>query len=404
MDKITGKIPDPEALSNIKKASKEKDTKICAALNKAIEEALGRNVDTLQAKKTEIVQFLSDLKKTDDVPRSVVADIAKEERIATSKRAAEFKDLAKSKKRGELGTNPGKLGRLCDDLNDDVVKANAIESTMVGEIDKVFIAQWVQMTTELTKYASKAGVAPRTIMLEQTMSSKCEALKKKRWKNFAKASAAFVIEIKAEIDEAARNAGVNAFRSASEYSNLRAKAKLGIIDKANRNKTSVDDTKKLLDAAMEAQYSPSKSQWTQHLGMTGYQIAGVNDKYDNMKIHITYDRNSWSRAAEGGISLKGAQADAVMKKLFETSVSWTYQMHATLEAKDEMGKSPHVYFGGKNNHWNDTAAKLKLDGRTNLNEAKWVKDGIAKMTQVLNGVKAEIMRKIKAAISKHGDI
>ena len=403
IDKITSKIADPKALANIKRASKEKDTKKRLALNKATEETLGKNVDTLQSKSTEIVNFLSDLKQTDNVPKSVLADIAKQIRIASS-RAAELKDLAKSKKRGELATNPVKLGRLCDDLNDDVVNANAIESQMVESIDKVFIAQWAQVETALTGYAVKAGVAPRNIMLERTMSTKCEALKKKRWKNFAKVSAAVVVETKTVIDEEARRSGVMAFRSASEYSNLRVKAKLGIIEKADQKKISVGDTKKLLDAAMEAQYSPSKSQWTQHLGMTGYSIDGINDKYDNIKIHITYDQNSWSKAADGGISLKGANAGAVMKKLFETSVSWSYQMHATLEAKDANGKSPHVYFGGRNNHWEDTAKQLKLDGKNIPNEAKWVNDGIAKVTQVLDGVKANIKRKIQDAISKHGDI
>ena len=184
-----------------------------------------------------------------------------------------------------------------------------------------------------------------------------------------------------------------------DYRLLSRRKKNKIFEIARSKSLAPTKVKAALDQAMTAQLKPSKSQWVQHLGMTGYTVSGVSGKYDNYGIHITFDQNSWSRDTDGGISVATNTADQILEKMLGIS-DWTYQLHATLEVKDANGKHPHVYYGGHDNHWESAAQHNGKQSKM----PDWKKNGIAAVNKVLDKLKTNMKSKIQEAIDRKGDI
>ena len=384
---LKSKPKDKDLLAELKEQQKEFDK---------IEATLAANLAKLVVLHKELVDAITPLNKRPNLPDSLKGDIGKLFNICTNSRAKEMKDLENAQKKKELHTNPAKIDRVCGDLNGDATEFNKLEGALDKEIDAEYATEWKKVESAVAKLCSdaKPPVNPAAINANSVLKSKFEALKKTRWKDYDAKVKAFLADIGKDVARASRRVEIIGFRT--EFANLKVKTREKIIEDAIAKDLGVAATKTLLEDAMAAQLKPSKSQWTQHLGMTGYSIAGISDKYTNLAIHVTFDKNSWSPETDGKICVKANNADAIMEKLFGT-VNWTYQLHATLEIKNGADKRPHVYWGGAANHWDTTAA---FHGKN----AAWIDGGKKKLTSVLATVKAGIRTKVQKAIDAHGAI
>ncbi|MCA8977729.1 MAG: hypothetical protein KDC98_23595 [Planctomycetes bacterium] len=357
---------------------------------KQYEKHLGEAQATMQAKNVELSQEIDGISY---VPDAVDDDFKKLTRTCRS-RAAELKDLAKDKKRGELHGNVGKLIRLRDGLNDDVTDIEAFKKSVVAAIDAENAALIDDFEAEQTKKFNKAGVA--LWFLTDQIKDRRRTLKGKSRAKVESSLQKLEPILETHRETQLMNAAVRALVSASDYKTLNPRKLRETIDAAIKNGDDVAQAKSALDAALDAQRKPTKDKWARYLDMTGYQVAGVSDKYDGIPVHVTYDQNSWSNdAKQGRIDVSSSSADAIMEEMFG-AVSWSYQLHATLEITAEDGKHPHVYWGGRTNHW-DVEGKGGRDG-------EWARKGREKLQSVLDAAKAKILAKIKQVKAADGDI
>ncbi len=382
------KSPKNKDLLDEMKEQKEKFEKI--------EGGLADGLKKLNDLHKDLSDQLATMTARKDLPDSLKPKIDQLSKIIKGGRAAELKDLATSEKREELHSNPSKLTRVAADLSGDGADFNKIEEDIDAAIDKEYAEEWKKVEASINKLCSdaKPPVRPEAVNAVNILKEKFAALKKARYKDYEKKVADLNSYFKTEIANAAEKAEISTFRSG--YPALKGKTKLNIIDDALAKGLTAADTKKKLDDALVNQRKPSKAQWTQYLGMTGYTINGISDKYDGLAIHVTFDKNSWGKDSDGGICVASNSADVIMDKLFG-SVDWTYQLHATLEIKNKNNKQPHVYWDGTANHWDTTAAD-------NGKDQAWQNKGKAKLTSVLAGVKADIKTKIQKAIELEGAI
>ena len=143
----------------------------------------------------------------------------------------------------------------------------------------------------------------------------------------------------------------------------------------------------LAQARQENLRTPRQKVWAKLLGMEGYQVRQVG-KYDGVKIHVTFDNNSWTKAAYAGVSL-----DLSVEEIFTTlfKVDWTYQFHTALELPNNSGDNAHIYaFGHKQpKRW----AQVQAD---NDKDDKWIKGAQDALQAELDA----FIKEVKAGIKK----
>jgi hypothetical protein len=120
----------------------------------------------------------------------------------------------------------------------------------------------------------------------------------------------------------------------------------------------------------------------------GYAIE-PKGKYEGVKIHITYDNNSWTAAAYKGVSLDFGDEDKIFNELFE--VDWSYQLHAALELPNKLDKNGHVYAFGETQQkrWDEVQ-------KDNGKDDAWIQGAQAALGQVVDAYIANVKKKIKA--------
>lgn len=363
-----------------------------------VETALLGCVSEIDKKNTEVVKELKKVAALKPPVESVSKRLKIQTNISENIRKKEIDDLKKSGKRKELNSNPTKIKRIIDSINDDIKACEKLADDHPKEVDKVFEGELDTLEKQLTAKIP-AGVHPGNVRLGDLVKAFKAKQKKLRWKDFKGERLKFIQQVKVVFQNAENESKINAFARDNEMLKLNYKVRTKIIEKGLKEKSSPSTVESALVAALIAQSKPSKSQWVQHFGMTGYTVTGVTGSYDSYGIHITFDQNSWSPDTDGGISVTKMSAKDILEKMLNIS-DWTYQLHATLELKDNKGRQAHVYYGGKDNHWDTVAAD---NGKT-AKMPKWKTDGIAALKKVLAALKARMLKQIQVAIDKHGDI
>jgi hypothetical protein len=388
-------MPLPKLSIDVSKIKSKMDEKTLKAVENGLKDGLLSILDRIE----EIDKIIKSLEKAPVVPKAFESSLKAQNTIISGKEK-EVKDLKNSQKRGELHTNPAKLKRLCEELNEQTVEVERLIAEFPAALDAEMAAHFEKDYADpLKKHYEKEG-SPKTFALKHAMDHAEKTLKKDNWKKYGEVGRWLDLD-KAEIDKKARLRDLDVLKN--KYPTLNVKRRTNMLNKAkaqidggNTAKALLTALEDALDEALGAQQAPPLGIWKQVLGMSGYQVVKTGQKYDGHEIHLTYDDNSWSAAGKGGISVKGAKAEDVLDALLNLS-DWTYQMHATLELPDSNGKNAHVYFGGHANHWNTVAA-------THGKDVKWQNAGIAKVGAVMASAKDQMTKKIKKFIDADGDM
>lgn len=381
-------------VANPKDAKTKKTLAKCDAGLAAYEKALSDAVDSFVAKLKELTAARTAVGKQNPLPNPIKKRLDQLDRIASSSRAPEIKDLEREAKRKTLHTNPSKLTRLLDDINEDVEAVNKLVEDVDAEIDRHFEAKITELGERIKKDLPDK-VDGGDIMLSRDLTKFEGVCRKAHWKDFDKLADAFAAQCVTKAAEVKRARDINALRSDKSFKTLNGGKKLNLIEAALKDGSSRKEAEKELRKALDAQRYPDRSAWAKHLGMVGYSIIKRDSKY-NIKIHITFDLNSWTGDAKKGVvSVQGKTANQVFEDLFKVDNS--YQIHCTAEIKAINGKYPHVYLFGHENHWNNVPLNDTITAKKRDEIKAHCKAELGKFA-------ADVKKAIKTAIDKDGDI
>ncbi|MGV8986969.1 MAG: hypothetical protein ACOH2H_11865 [Cypionkella sp.] len=372
------------------KVVKDYDAKV-----KKLEAELKSVLDALEDKLEDIEEFL--VKITKRVPEPLEKTLKQLATIAKSSRAPEIKDLRKDQKQNLLRSNPSKLERLIGDLNDDVTKANALEAG-IDDVDKEYAKKVKDLGAAIESDLDKP-VSGATIMLPILLKKFHDTNQALGWAGFDAAAKAFKKSCAVKGAEALRKLEIQALQSSKDFSALNSKKKNKIIEAGVAGKDTVAKVRAELLEALNAQLeleekltknlrTPRQKAWAKLLRMEGYgkDQAGT---YDGVKMHVTYDNNSWTPAAYAGVSLDQT-VEQIYDALFEVS-DWSYQFHATLELPNNSGDNPHIYAFGE-----AQPKRWKQVQKDNDKDDKWINGAKAAVQKALD----DFIKKVKADIKK----
>jgi len=370
--------------------------------SKADKAALERILKTLLDTQKAIGAALDEIKASEPLVPATVDKIQKQRKITDRSRAAELKDLEKSAKRGELHTNPAKLERLIKDLNADIAKINDIEGSVHNDRDLYFGQELDAIADEIERNLPK-GVSGARIGLPGLIQRFTRKNSKAGWKNFSKERKALIEACRDLGAEEDRKNGISALASDREMLKLKYKTRHKIVEAGlkDQKKTPTAVRKELEDAIAE-QDKPSKAQWAGflQLGAGGSYTLQQSGAFRGAKIHLTMSKDSWTSAADGGVSIKDNSVQQIFEKLLKQSGAngWK-ELHATLEVRLPCGKNPHVFlFAGvppRNQAWTE------LESQTGWS-AKLAADAQAAMRGELDKLATALKKKIKEAKDQHG--
>ena len=193
---------------------------------KKLEGELKSVVDALEDKLEEIEGFLAKITKR--VPEPLKKDLEGLVKIAKSSRAPEIKDLRKEEKRLALRSNPSKLERLIGDLNDDVVKANALEAG-IDAVDKEYAKKVKDIGGEIEADLTRP-VSGATIMLPMLLQRFQETNQENGWAGFEAAVKVFKKRCAADGAEALRQLEISALGRDPDFADLPPKQRNKIVD------------------------------------------------------------------------------------------------------------------------------------------------------------------------------
>ncbi|MFT5613429.1 MAG: hypothetical protein ACI8Q6_000705 [Granulosicoccus sp.] len=362
------------------------------------EAAFKKILDTLVAAQTSVDDLLAAVKKMDPVAPASVKDVAKQQKI-TNGRAAVFKDLAKSAKRGELHTNPAKLGAMIKNLNTDIAAANWIEGGVAGHLDVFFQGQIDDIKEEITRALPK-GVFEASFDLNGILTRFGRVQSKQRWTKFSAGRRLLISDCREAAEEQDRQNKIKAMMNDSERRKIKMKDREKIIKTclANANATP-KSVGVLLDAAFAKQDKPSRDKWATYLqlGAGGsYRLNSCGSCF-GYKMHTTMSSDSWTANANEAVSIDDNTPDKILSGLLKTT-DWK-QLHATLEVGSNTKDWPHVFlFAGVLNgdkRWAAVKTALEVDDN-------WIRKAQAQMTGELVKIKADLESKIKKAKAVYG--
>lgn len=365
------------------------------------EAAYGKVLDALEAAQTAIEEVLDALEKTKPMPSALETDLKKRRQVGVG-RNAELKDLAKSRKRKELHTNPAKLQALIKGLNEDIAATATLESGVDAAIDKHYEDGEVKQLKIDIKTASPSAV--KLAAFDKLLKDFLETNRKERWAKLA----THAKQLKADAAEVARVDEVKALRDHADFKMLKQGTRDSIINKAVKDATcTVAKTREDLQAAFDKQDKPDKSRWANFLGLGAGGSYSMTDAgtYSGYKIHVTMSNDSWTDAADGKVSIKDNSAQKLMEALLKSEPG--AQLHATLEIGTSK-QYPHIYlFAGVSTQgpkWENALelhkAAVKADKGEKAVEKiskKWVEEGQAALTAVLDELKKGLLTKLEQA-------
>ena len=375
-------------------------SKITAALPakdaKDAEDKCANIVEALVKTRDALVAELDEVKKSG----GQVPEIAKEEerlRKLVKGRGPELEDLKKAMKKRELHTNPAKLKRLIDDLNDDVTKTNALAAGVDAALEKHFSGELAKLVTEIEKTLPK-GLTTALFSLPQRVEAFKKKNAKEHWANFKTNSDTFAKKCEKDALEAFREQSINVFNSGPEFRPLKADVRDRIVQAGIKEGSSPAEVKAKLEAAFETQDKPTKARWASFLklGAGGSYKLNPAGAYRGNAIHWTMSNDSWTKDADGGVSIKDNSVDQLYEKLLKSTPG--KQVHATLEIGDSKSY-PHVFlFAGVlsgDKKWEAARA-------ANNFTKDWVTGGQKALSDVLATIETDIKKKLKEAKDRHG--
>lgn len=364
------------------------------------EAALAKFVGELVSLHKDIAEELADLLKADPLPDDIKAELNRQKKINESSRAPELKDLGKALKGKSLRSNPSKISRLKDDLNDDAKALNAMPARLKAARDAIGADALSALQRDIEKLAGSAGVSPQRILLKERLAALGKTLSAKDWKGLDAALSKLEALLKTEVAEEARLmtlAVVNEeFRKSLRFAERERLWKEAQADKA----ATPQKLRTALEAALDKQHKPDKSRWAKYLdlGAGGDYTLKDGGAFGGIKIHVTMSKDSWTPEADGKVDLMSGTPDAVLRKLLDHTEGGK-QMHATLETNKP--NYPHVFlFAGvlKGDYkWNAAREALGRDPKS-----KWVEEAQKALNDVLDKVKDRLQKKIAEAQKEHG--
>ena len=379
-----------------------KISKIAAVLpsktTAADEKAMAKCFDEMVATQKDIDTLLDEVSKVKPLPAVTEVDLKKRQTFAKS-RATEMKDMVKDRAKGTLHSNPGKMARVYKDLNEDVADANWLEGGIDKAQDEEFAKDVAKLTQKIVAGLPK-GVTQQHFALGARINTFLTKNSKEKWVKYDANVIALEKEVATEVAEVQREQLIKALMSDSDYSNLKYNSKQKAIEAGIASATATAATVTVvLDAMLEKQRKPSKGSWASYLelGAGGSYSLKSGGSFDGMAIHLTMSKDSWTTAADGGVSVAANSVDQIFDKLLKV-VDWK-QLHATLEVSRSAADYPHVYLIdgvlGSDTRWE--AARVLL-GR----EAAWVTRGQTALAAALTKVETAIKAKIKEAKAQEG--
>lgn len=369
---------------------------------KTDEKAFAKILMALHEAQAKVVAALDAIENDEPLVPDTESAIKKQRGITSRSRAAELKDLDKSKKRGELHTNPVKLERLIKDLNADISKINSIEGAVHNDRNLYFGKEIAAIEDEITRTLPK-DVRPQSISLSILLKKFESKNAKAGWKHFSRERKTLIETCRDLGAEQARQNGIAALANDKDMRKLKYNKRQKIVEAGVKDKAaSIAAVRQKLEAALDEQDHPSKARWASflELGAGGSYTLAQSGSYRGAKIHVTMSSDSWTGDANGKVSIKGNTAQGIYEKLLKQSGanSWK-ELHATLEVRLPCGKNPHVFLfagiPGNNQAWQQLE---QLDGWT----TQAVSGAQTAMRAELDKVKARLLRKLKAAKDSHG--
>ncbi|TDK45121.1 hypothetical protein [Antarcticimicrobium luteum] len=381
-------------------------TKISVSLpkkpTKADEKAFEKILKALQDAQAKIGAALDAIEADEPLVPDTADRIKKQRAITERSRAAELKDLEKSKKRGELHSNPAKLERLIKDLNSDISKINDIEGSVHNDRNLHFGKELGAIEDEITRTLPK-GVSAQSILLPALLKKFETRNGKAGWKNFSKERKALVGTCRDLGAEQARRNGISALANDAEMRKLKYNKRQKIVEDGLKDKgATIASVRKALEDALDDQDKPDKARWASflELGAGGSYTLAQSGSYRGNKIHVTMSSDSWTSDANGKVSIEGNSVKGIYEKLLKQkgAKGWK-ELHATLEVRLPCGKNPHVFLfagiPGNNQAWQELAGQTGWTPQA--------VDGVQKaMRDELDKVEARLLRKIKDAKDSHG--
>lgn len=375
-------------------------SKITAALPgkdaKDAEDKCADIVEALLKTRDALVDELDAVKKSG----GQVPEITKEEerlRKLVKGRGPELEDLKKAMKKRELHTNPSKLKRLIEDLNDDVTKTNALAAGLDAALEKHFSGELAKLVTEIEK------TLPQGLTIASfSLAERVEAFKKKNakehWVNFKTNSDTFAKKCQTGAAEAFREQLINGFNSGVEFRPLKADVRDRLVQAGIKGGSSPAEVRAELEAAFEIQDKPTKARWASFLklGAGGSYRLNPAGAYLGNAIHWTMSNDSWAKDADGGVSIKDNSVDQLYEKLLKSTAGM--QVHATLEIGNSRSY-PHVFlFAGV------LPGDTKWEAARTANNftAAWVTGAQKALSDVLAKIESDVKKKLKEAKDRNG--
>lgn len=363
------------------------------------EKALAKCFDAMAATQKDIETLLAQIGKSKPMPAATEVDLKKREVIAKS-RAAEMKDMAKDRAKGLLHSNPSKFSRVYKDLNEDAAQANWLEGGIGKALDSEFDKEVAKLGAKIVAALPK-GVTPQHFAFGTLLTTFRDKNSKERWAKFDENAKAFVVDITKRAANVQREQGIKALMADAAYANLFFKYKQKAVDDGVASSTATAATVKAeLERLLETQRKPTIAKWAAYLdlGAGGDYKLKEGGKFQGLDYHLRMSKQSWTAAADGGVSVATNSVDQIFTKLLSGTEDH-YQMHASLEVSKVHTENTHVYLIagvlGNDKKWAAAAARLGKDGA-------WVKQAQAAMAKTLKGVEDEIKRKITKAKADDG--
>ncbi len=359
----------------------------------AIETSLSGDLDKLRARQVQVQNALG-LHTPAELPAGPRAELEKLLKIQVV-RLRDVTRLTKIQKKCKLKTEPAKLDLLATDLEEDVGAYNRFEASLEKALEEHHAALWEKnVDGPLDALLKKEKVSEASIGLDRLLKAEFLKLKKAGWRGFDAAVPTVVATATALVLAQANRNSIRAL--GNDFLMLNAKKRFSILEKGEKADTPAAQVRQELLDTLADQRKPSKSQWVKLFGMAGYQVSSGKGRFDGYPIHLTFDKNSWSVASDGGLDVSTLSVQEILDGLFGT-VGWANQVHATLEVTLPSGKYPHVYWGGHVNRWDEVERTLGKD-------AAWSTRAQAALTAVLDEERAELRKKIKIAKDNDGNI